>query len=101
VSSHFWGWDKLWNLVNTIAYTAHNAKPGLGGLTIEELDLQNEVDLPAATVEARLIYDNTPGIPTPPGILDYIGSALANNGFSATAATVSVVTPHGPAGIFS
>jgi hypothetical protein len=94
-SPYFWGWDKLWNLVNQIAFTARHSGPaGFNGLSIEELDLQNEVNLEANTVEARLIYDNTPGRPT--AVFDYIGGALAANGYTASVATVSAVTPHGP-----
>lgn len=56
----FWGWSPMFNLASQLVSSAHAA-----GLTIEELDLQNEVDLFDFPVTGRLVYDNQnqPGTP--------------------------------------
>ena len=79
----FWGWSSHYAVINAVAGAARSA-----GLTIEEIDLQNEVDLYNFDVQARMLYDNTTNTP----VLKYLGGALSNNGFSPTAVTVSVDT---------
>jgi hypothetical protein len=54
----FWGWTNLKNLLQSVITTATS-----NSLTVEELDLQNEVDLASYPVMARLIYDNTTSTP--------------------------------------
>jgi hypothetical protein len=56
------------------------------GLTVEEFDLTNEVDLWNFPVQARLIYDNMTGT----AVFSGIGSLLSSHGFSSNAVTVSV-----------
>lgn len=59
----FWGWSPLFNLTSQVVSSAHTA-----GLTIEEFDLQNEVNLYDFAVEARLVYDNQPTTPVPTSV---------------------------------
>jgi hypothetical protein len=58
------------------------------GLNLEEVDLTNEADIQNFDVQARMIYDNTTMTP----VVEYLGRALSNNGYSATALTLSVYT---------
>jgi hypothetical protein len=49
----FWGWTPFFNLFDQILSQAQTA-----GVTIQEFDLENEVNLMDFTVLGRLIYDN-------------------------------------------
>ena len=79
----FWGWMPYFQLVYVIASEAKAT-----GLTIEELDIQNEIQLYAYTVQARLVYDDTTTPPTP--VRTMVGNVLASVGFDAGTATYSV-----------
>ncbi|HEY1261623.1 MAG TPA: hypothetical protein VGF34_20425 [Stellaceae bacterium] len=87
----FWGWTPYFNLILWVASLAQSA-----GVTIEEFDIENEIDLWQFTAQARLLYDNTTSPPTP--VLERVGQILAYLGFSSGAATYSVVagTPASP-----
>lgn len=76
----FWGWQPLFTLFGDIFTGAYNA-----GLTIEEFDLSNEVDLWDFPVQARLIYDNTTSTP----VFSQIASLL-NANFPSAVVTTSV-----------
>lgn len=80
-TANFWGWDKMYNLISQIAATA--ADPTVG-ITIDEVDLQNEVNLESFAVQARLIYDNW----TYTAVFDLLRQALGGS----PKVTVSVVT---------
>jgi hypothetical protein len=64
-----WGWTPFYNLMDSVLYQASYA-----GLTVEELDLNNEMDIVDFPVSARLMYDNTspncPGMSYCPNILE-------------------------------
>ncbi|MFB3777838.1 MAG: hypothetical protein ACE141_09505 [Bryobacteraceae bacterium] len=77
---NFWGWSKLFNLIDQIL-----AKAQLRQLTVEEFELENEVDLFYFTVQARLIYDNT----TNTKVIESIGEKMSAHGFSSRRVTVS------------
>ncbi|HEX5431202.1 MAG TPA: hypothetical protein VFW83_04500 [Bryobacteraceae bacterium] len=77
----FWGWTPFFNLFDQVLSQAQTA-----GVTIQEFDLQNEVNLTDFPVTARLIYDNSTSTP----VLQTLGQKLANHGFTSTAVTVSV-----------
>ncbi|MBI4444112.1 MAG: hypothetical protein HY649_12160 [Acidobacteria bacterium] len=50
----FWGWQPFFNLMNAVL-----SRAAAQGLTVSELDVQNEVDLLNFTIQGRLINDNT------------------------------------------
>ena len=79
----FWGWQPYFNLVASVASAAQAA-----GITIEEFDIENEIDLWAFTVQARLLYDNTTSPPTP--VLQTVDRILAYFGVAPGSATYSV-----------
>lgn len=79
----FWGWRPYFNMVAAVASAAHAA-----GITIEEFDIENEIDLWTYTVQARLVYDNTTNPPTP--ILQTVDRILAYFGAAPGSATYSV-----------
>jgi hypothetical protein len=78
----FWGWLPYFQLVDVVAAEARAT-----GLTIEEWDIQNELNLYYFTVQGRLIYDNTSTPPTP--VRAMVDQLLSQAGF-AGAATYSV-----------
>ena len=86
---NFWGWSKLFNLIDQIL-----AKAQLRQLAVDEFDLENEVNLINFTVLARLIYDNT----TNTKVIESIGQKMAAHGFSSRRVTVSpgVMMPSEP-----
>lgn len=49
--SNFWGWDKVLVMIDKVLGAS------IGKVTIEELDMQNEIDLVGSTVQGRLIDD--------------------------------------------
>lgn len=77
----YWGWQPVFTLFGDVFAAARAA-----GLTIEEFDLSNEVDLWDFPVQARIIYDNI----TDTAVFSSIGSLLISNGFSSAAVTTSV-----------
>jgi hypothetical protein len=80
----FWGWSKTFSLFNQVFSAAQS-----NGLTIREFDLQNELNIGAFTVSARLLYDNVTATP----VLSTLRQNLASHGFSGGgAATVSVTS---------
>jgi len=116
----FEGWDKFYDLIDsmgcaaatptacsasqqaaqtcTAPVTAACGSPDPAtGITIEEVDMQNEVELEATPILGRMIYDNTNinpstgtlGVP----VFQYLGGALAKHGYNAGAVTVSVDVP--------
>ena len=79
----FWGWSKHQTLVDNFAAAAQSK-----GLSIEEFDIENEVQLADFTVQARLIYDNITMTP----VFQQFGQKLAAHGYPASVATVDVDT---------
>jgi hypothetical protein len=51
---NFWGWSKLYTLLDNVLAAA-----AAQGITVDELEMQNEVDLVNVTVLARLFCDPT------------------------------------------
>ncbi len=82
------GWDNFFNLFQQILIAANAA-----GMAIGEFDLENEVNVGGAEVEARLIYDNKtidtqtglPGVP----VVDRLRQIATLNGFSSDIVTMS------------
>jgi hypothetical protein len=116
----FAGWDKVYNLIDSIGcaaatpvvcaasqqaaqsctapVTAACGSPDPAtGITIEEVDMQNEVELEVIPTLGRMIYDNTNNNPSTGAsgvpVFQYIGGALAKHGYNAGAVTVSVDVP--------
>jgi hypothetical protein len=79
----FWGWSHFFTLMAGVAEQAQAA-----GLTIEEADIDNEVDLEDFTVWARLIYDNE----TTTSVYQGVGNAMAVYGFNSSRVTVDVTS---------
>ena len=116
----FKGWDKIYNLVDSIGcaaatpvacaaslqsaqscsapVTAACGSPDPAtGITIEEVDMMNEVELEVIPTLGRMVYDNTNNNPSTGAqgvpVFQYIGGALAKHGYNAGAVTVSVDVP--------
>ena len=80
----FWGWTPFFNLVDGVAKAAEDES-----VTIEEWDVDNELDLWNFTNEAREVYDPITNTP----VLSHVGAALSRHGFKSGAATFSVTAP--------
>jgi len=87
----FWGWRPFFTLINQMLQTASQK-----GLTVEELDIENEVDLEYTTVQARLIYDNKQDLNGTVGgttdVLTTLRKIMSKWGYDPGHVTYSVVT---------
>jgi hypothetical protein len=81
----FWGWSKLFALIDQIL-----AKAQARQLAVDEFDLENEVNLYYFTVLGRLIVDNPPAPNPPVKVVDGVGQKMAAHGFSSRRVTPSV-----------
>lgn len=78
---YFWGWSKFFDMIDALLSEIQGA-----GLSITNLDLQNEVSFRHTTVMARMIYDPI----TYTDVLSGVRWLLNNRGFDQWRATFSV-----------
>ena len=81
---NFVGWQPLFNVVSTVIQKAYNH-----GLTVDELDVSQELDLFNFTVEGRLITDNKSGDEDLIWNLAYYMSNDSNNTYDSLRVTYS------------
>jgi hypothetical protein len=85
----FVGWNNIYMAINALLGAASSY-----GVTVEELDIQNELNLNDFTLDARFLYDSDPGVPagyTNAGqtdsstgsvnVLSSLRTLMSNNGF--------------------
>jgi len=85
-SDIFWGWDRFFNLMNTVMAQAHAT-----GLGINGLDYYQESNM-AFTVEARMIYDSGRSV----DVLGQLRNAMSANGFDSGRVAPSANGPPTP-----
>ncbi len=78
------GWQNIYNVINAVITGAHQR-----GLTVHEIDVDNEADFAVNTVLLRLVNDNKQGDTGQPYILDALNYYMGQSGYPSLHATYS------------
>jgi hypothetical protein len=74
---YFAGWRNIESVWNSVLGSAYNA-----GLTVDEFDLFNEIELPERTVHMRMMYDNKHADTGNPAVLDVVNYYMQQYGYN-------------------
>lgn len=82
---YFAGWQHLYDVISSMLSSVHTA-----GLSVNEFDIANEIDIPEATVQLRLLSDNKHTDTGNGNVYDVISYYLNSYGLGTTNLTWSV-----------
>jgi hypothetical protein len=93
---YFAGWQHMYDVISSMLGAARNA-----GLVVHEFDIANEINIPEATAEMRLITDNKHTDTGNGNLLDVINYYLGYYGFSTQRVTWSIAEYRSGANLFN